>query len=548
MEIPRQQFLDKLSYVEEAIKECDFMAIDTELSGLNRPATTIRLYSMDNRYKELKEATDKFLIIQFGLCTFKWSEIEGRYIAKPFNFYIFPTGITGQVQMNRVFSVQAQAFDFLVKQSFDFNKWVYQGIPYMTQVEEKQFILESEQKMSDNIPNIPIDDKEREFIKAAMASIEEWVQNENNEDSEGINISCKNAYQRRLIYQEVRNNYKDLTAVGMQGFIRVVKYTQKQKDKIMKEKRKKFEVDCESAIGFRKVIKMISKSGKIMVGHNVLLDVCHMVGQFIEPLPESVDHFKTLTHSVFPKIIDTKYMCSSEPELREIFGTGTSLENLRFETSRGAFDNPRIDMHTAFPRYLTDMAHEAGYDAYITGVSFLKLTSYLDQVRNPSKYEKEEVVEEEKPVVKKVDADGWEISDDEEEIDPNWTKDEEEIFNYGSIKVNLVDKNGEVDPSLSGVVNKTSIVRTGYECFDFVHKEPILNQSNIIYVQYEKDNPLTQEDAEKMFHPYGNYVVERNDDTSSFVVFENPRGSLNDVTPSGSEYKISPVSEYYKKN
>jgi chaperonin cofactor prefoldin len=33
MEISRQQFLQKLPEVEKAIKECDFMAIDTELSG-----------------------------------------------------------------------------------------------------------------------------------------------------------------------------------------------------------------------------------------------------------------------------------------------------------------------------------------------------------------------------------------------------------------------------------------------------------------------------------------------------------------------------------
>jgi hypothetical protein len=33
MEISRQQFVEKLSIVEEAIKECDVIAIDTELSG-----------------------------------------------------------------------------------------------------------------------------------------------------------------------------------------------------------------------------------------------------------------------------------------------------------------------------------------------------------------------------------------------------------------------------------------------------------------------------------------------------------------------------------
>jgi chaperonin cofactor prefoldin len=34
MEISRQQFEQKISLVEKAIKECDVIAIDTELSGI----------------------------------------------------------------------------------------------------------------------------------------------------------------------------------------------------------------------------------------------------------------------------------------------------------------------------------------------------------------------------------------------------------------------------------------------------------------------------------------------------------------------------------
>jgi hypothetical protein len=86
---------------------------------------------MADRYIEYKEATERFIIIQFGLCTFTWDKPSGRYISKPFNFYVFPTGATGKIQANRVFMTQAQAFDFLVKQSFDFNKVKYIYIMYL---------------------------------------------------------------------------------------------------------------------------------------------------------------------------------------------------------------------------------------------------------------------------------------------------------------------------------------------------------------------------------------------------------------------------------
>lgn len=45
---------------------------------------------------------------------------------------------------------------------------------------------------------------------------------------------------------------------------------------------------------------MISASRKLVVGHNMLLDVCHIIGQFIQPLPDDVRDFKKLAHKVFP--------------------------------------------------------------------------------------------------------------------------------------------------------------------------------------------------------------------------------------------------------
>lgn len=159
---------------------------------------------MADRYQEYKEATERFLIIQFGLCTFTWDEPSGRYIAKPFNFYIFPTSTTGQIQANRVFMTQAQAFDFLTKQSFDFNKWVYQGIPYLTVAEEEAFVAAANKKMTDNMPDIPIDDKELGFVNDAKQKINDWIQADKTAADDGVNITAKNAYQRRLIYQEAR--------------------------------------------------------------------------------------------------------------------------------------------------------------------------------------------------------------------------------------------------------------------------------------------------------------------------------------------------------
>ncbi|KAL7319386.1 hypothetical protein PS15m_002525 [Mucor circinelloides] len=558
MEISRQQFPQKLPEVEKAIKECDFMAIDTELSGLHRPPTSVRLYNMADRYQEYKEATERFLIIQFGLCTFTWDEPAGRYIAKPFNFYIFPTSTTGQIQANRVFMTQAQAFDFLTKQSFDFNKWVYQGIPYLTVAEEEAFVAAASEKMADNMPDIPIDDKELDFVNDAKQKIADWMHAENPTAEDGVNITAKNAYQRRLIYQEARK-FEGLTAIGMQGFIRVVRLSEKQAKDRQKEKMDKFEKDRALAIGFRKVIDLISQSGKTVVGHNMLLDVCHMVGQFVEPLPETLPEFKTLAHRLFPKMADTKYMCSAEPELNAIFGSGTALEALRFETKKEQFKNPHIDMHPGFPRYLTEMAHEAGYDAFMTGSVFLKLVAYLDKTRNPDKYaaiEAQRLAEEEakerereREMQPKVDADGWEISDDEDHNNDNstWDMIEEETYNYGSIRVDLANKNGAMDNVLKSIINKTALVRTAFDCFDFEAPEIVTNQSNTILVKYSADTTFDMATAESLFLDYGKFIIEPNDACSSFVIFEKYRQDPTTIKVDNDAFTIVPIAKYLDK-
>uniref|UniRef100_A0A673HJD3 Poly(A)-specific ribonuclease PARN n=1 Tax=Sinocyclocheilus rhinocerous TaxID=307959 RepID=A0A673HJD3_9TELE len=53
--------------------------------------------------------------------------------------------------------------------------------------------------------------------------------------------------------------------------------------------------------------------GKLVVGHNMLLDVMHTIHQFCGPLPEELDDFKEVAMSVFPRLLDTKLMASTQP-------------------------------------------------------------------------------------------------------------------------------------------------------------------------------------------------------------------------------------------
>lgn len=124
-------------------------------------------------------------------------------------------------------------------------------------------------------------------------------------------------------------SYPELIAFGKRNVICVCRANKKKEEERLKEKKKQFEVQCSmhrvrskkpytvlyykflinyalqkeklEAIGFRKVIDLMSASGKTIVGHNVFLDLCHMINQFIAPLPPKVDDFKKLVHQRFPR-------------------------------------------------------------------------------------------------------------------------------------------------------------------------------------------------------------------------------------------------------
>ncbi|CAO3613665.1 unnamed protein product [Cunninghamella blakesleeana] len=560
MEISRQDFVRKLPTVKAAIDECDFMAIDTELSGLHRPINKKRFDTLENRYKEYKEATEKFVIIQFGLCTFKWDNPSGRYIAKAFNFYIFPTSMTGRSQTNRIFQVQAQAFDFLSKQAFDFNKWIYQGIPYLTVVEEEKMIAEEKKMTNDEIPDIPIDEKERPFLAKAKKDIQDWLDKAANkkDNKHGVNIETQNSYQRRLIYQEIRKSFEGLTAEGKKGFICVMRLTEKEQMKRTKEREKNFKNDLETSVGFRKVIDWISESKKPLIGHNMLLDMCHIIGQFIQKLPETKDEFKKLAHRLFPIMIDTKHIAASTPEMKEIVSGVTDLENLRYETNRPPFTNPRIDMDWEYPRYLTDKAHEAGYDAYITGTVFIKMLSYLESERNPKK----EIVDEEnnqKEMSEEINEttsnsnsnDGWGDEDNDDD-DSNWNAvDEvEEVYNYGSTFVQLFDDDGNPVPTLAELSNRVIITKTAFQHLCFADQVPgIINQPNtfILHIDYDSIKSDTfinlgtytlEKLGEKTIVVFDRSLIDK--DSMKRLLIEEIQRSINQTI------HIDPITDYLK--
>lgn len=105
---------------------------------------------------------------------------------------------------------------------------------------------------------------------------------------------------KRLAQQEARRLFHDKVKLELQdkNLIVTIKGTAEEEAKLEKERKEK---DLQNAVGLSALLRMIADSGKLVVGHNMLLDLFHIVRQFFSKLPESYDEFKGLLHSLFPR-------------------------------------------------------------------------------------------------------------------------------------------------------------------------------------------------------------------------------------------------------
>ncbi|XP_069023364.1 poly(A)-specific ribonuclease PARN isoform X3 [Embiotoca jacksoni] len=393
-----------LKTVYGAIEEADFMAIDGEFSGIsdgpNVSALTNGLDTPEGRYTKLKKHSMDFLLFQFGLCTFKYDQTKSTYIIKPFNFYVFPKPFN-RTSPDIKFICQSSSIDFLASQGFDFNKVFCHGIPYQNQEEEAQLREQTEERRNQHANGVGtpsyispssskgpahVPEEYKDFINRVVEKVEALLSN----SEKTLDLEPCTGFQRKLIYQTLNWKFtKGLHVETMETekvrYIQVSKVDEVERKKRERQKLEREQEELNDAVGFSRVIHAISKSGKLVVGHNMLLDVMHTIHQFYCPLPEDLQDFKEVTMCVFPRLLDTKLMASTQPFKEQIMNT--SLAELEKRLKESPFKSPQVETAEGFPSYDTaqEQLHEAGYDAYITGLCFISMSNYLGSFLTPPK-------------------------------------------------------------------------------------------------------------------------------------------------------------------
>ncbi|KAI9203692.1 ribonuclease H-like domain-containing protein [Polychytrium aggregatum] len=376
MDVTRSNFEATLAVIKQAIDECDFVAIDAEMTGLHSESTQ-RAHTYDTiqqRYAKYRMSAQDFLMNQYGICTFKWCGETQSYEAKPFNIWLFPQ--QGTFALERCNKIQISSLEFLANNGFDFNKWIKDGVSFLSHDEEARIRRKLDLKAEREYLEVP--QELVEWMSQSMASVSEWLQNSSEKQT---SIATESSFHRRLIHQEVLKRFNGFLATeGKVKEVIITRMTAEERTQRQANKNSEAERELDSLIGFRKVIDWLREARKPVIGHNMLLDLCHTYQSFNNNLPESVEDFKTGLMKMFPLVYDTKHIASSEPELtRRIPRTG--LGDLVAVAREAPFGLPNVVCAPGFDGYTgpTQRFHEAGYDAYSTGLVFVKMISRVEE-------------------------------------------------------------------------------------------------------------------------------------------------------------------------
>ena len=128
-------------------------------------------------------------------------------------------------------------------------------------------------------------------------------------------------------------------------------------------------------LGLSKVIRAITATKAPLVGHNCLLDLIHLFKHFVGPLPDTLAGFKVELLKRFPCVYDTKTV--AKHSAFEDCILSDALGDL-FEAVHGeVFQEVGVELPSTCSHYSTSQAHEAAYDAYMTGVSLLRMAKHI---------------------------------------------------------------------------------------------------------------------------------------------------------------------------
>lgn len=393
MEVTRHNFDKTLPILQRALEECEYLAIDCEMTGLfaddaNKNGNSMNappfLHDIEDRYEDMISSSQSFVITQFGVSAFMAQHRGERkeYVARTFNIYVFPRPYE---DWGPNFLCSSASLDFLGNCGFDFNKWVCDGVGYLP-----INLRDARLAAVDAIPNrreISLTkDADVEFVRDMVEEIRTWLKSPESGDT--LLLPAVNSFRRALQYQTLRRT--DLGATRTVGYyvekcadpddgrvaLRLTKATKDEIAEFEASQRQEKLNKIHEAAAFVKVMELIRNVKKPVIGHNLAFDLAYTLHSFVQPLPPTWPEYKKLVTTWFPGgIYDTKYLASLMPDLAEETSLGVLFKGLEKKSRH----DDGYERYFEDNSYSNRFCHEAGYDAYMTGCVFAGLLDRFDK-------------------------------------------------------------------------------------------------------------------------------------------------------------------------
>ncbi|KAK0043956.1 poly(A)-specific ribonuclease PARN-like domain-containing protein 1 [Biomphalaria pfeifferi] len=381
-EVTRQNFDSLFPKIEYAIENADFISIDTEFTGLyyDEHCKPSLFDNSAERYAKLRYSVQKFTLSQIGLTMFVRNAKDNCYSTQTYHFYLFPFPFGSY---DPRFSVQTSSLEFLKKNSFDFNKWVKQGIPFLNNIQERN--LTNEMAAGYLFSGLNNDDETE--LQSLCSKVAAWLPNSKVGDI--LTLSLPKGSESSYVYHtDLRMRFAHIWTSRNPFDQIVVEHVDKVKRQLLERENHSSHQEYQKQqiiqlLGFTRVFRLLQISQKPVVGHNLLMDLIFMYEKFHNPLPDSYAKFKQDIHKMFPSIFDTKhihYCIKRFLESALLFTTGNLkdlYDGINQNTTILTMLQPKIK-HTEsgdFPE--ASFPHQAGYDSYMCGVVFLRLCHFL---------------------------------------------------------------------------------------------------------------------------------------------------------------------------
>ncbi|XP_013145975.1 PREDICTED: poly(A)-specific ribonuclease PARN-like domain-containing protein 1 [Papilio polytes] len=306
MEITRKNFAEELENITNNLKRSCFIGFDAEFTALlSGECFQHRLFDTnEERYNKIKDEVSNMIISQVGLTMFQYDRDEDGYNAIGYTFHLCPQ-VLGDIDQSFIF--QASTLKFLCKHNFNFNKFIYEGIPYLSKVEEDEIL---EQIKNNNLASYltsALQIEEEKEIQYYGNKVSEWL----HTSEEGtIYIDVHNPIQRYLIHIELRQRFPHvLTTDSLGNSNKILVYRDKSIEGANNATQEMLEKNLlEKLLGFSNIIKLLVQYKKPIIGHNLFMDLILLHNQFIGPLPKKYSIFKKNINNMFPEVFDTKYI------------------------------------------------------------------------------------------------------------------------------------------------------------------------------------------------------------------------------------------------